>query len=55
MYFLKYLFLIIYQIHLIDADQDMWNSQQSGNKGVPYGLLQYPVAGIHQDDGQVGC
>ncbi len=48
------LLVVVDQVHLVDADQQVGHPQQRGQEGVPAGLLDDPLAGVDQDHGQVG-
>ena len=45
----------IHQIHLVHCQDDVFDSQQTHNKGMTPGLCENPPGGINQDDGQIGC
>ncbi len=41
------------EVHLVDRDRNMANAQQVRDEAVPLGLGDDPVAGVHQDDGEL--
>ena len=46
--------VVVDQVHLVDAQQQVGHPEQRGQEGVPTGLLDDPLAGVDQHDGQVG-
>ena len=46
--------VVIHQIHFVDGHHQMGNAQEGGEEAVPFGLGEYPFAGIYEDDGQLG-
>ena len=42
------------QVHLVDGDDQVRDADQVGEVGVAPRLRQHALAGIDQDDGQVG-
>ncbi len=42
------------QVHLVHGQHHVRDAQQGGDGGVPAGLLDDAVAGVDQDDGQLG-
>ena len=45
---------VIYQVHLVDTHEDVWDLQEGSNEGVAFGLFDYAFACIHEDEGKVG-
>ena len=45
---------VIDDVHLVDGDDDVLDAQQRDDESVPLGLHQDAVAGVDQNDGQVG-
>ena len=45
---------VIYQVHLVDTHEDVWDLQEGGNEGVALGLFDHAFASIHEDEGKVG-
>ena len=45
---------VVDEVHLVDGEDDVRDAQQRGDRGVPAGLLDDAVAGVDQDDGQLG-
>ncbi len=43
---------VAHQVHLVDGEHHVRDAQQRRHGGVPPGLLDDPVARVHQDDGQ---
>src|SRR3989304_2113856 len=56
-YLVKDLFIVIYNVHLIDGHHYMLYSEEGAYEGVPLGLRKNAVAGINQDNCQIagGC
>jgi hypothetical protein len=52
--FLEARLVVVDQIHFVDADHDVRNRQQAGDDAVAAALGQHAMAGIDEDDGQVG-
>ncbi|CAI8309132.1 MAG: Uncharacterised protein [Flavobacteriia bacterium] len=47
--------LIVDQIHLVDAYDQVRDLQKTCDVAVPSGLFDHTVPGIHQNERQVGC
>jgi len=45
---------VVHEVHLVHRDDDVWNADQVGQIGVAAGLRQHTLAGVDEDDGQVG-
>ena len=52
--FIKYRFLVIDQIHLVDGQNDMLDTEQRDDKGVASSLSDDPGSSVNQDNCQVG-
>ena len=46
--------VVVDQVHLVDAQHHVGDAQQRGDEGVAAGLLEDPLAGVDQHQGQVG-
>ena len=42
------------EVHLVDAHHEVRDAEQAGDEGVAAGLLEHAVAGVDEDQGQVG-
>ncbi len=51
---LEHLAVVVDQVHLVDAQQQVGHPEQRGQEGVPAGLLDDPLAGVDEHDGEVG-
>ena len=44
---------VVDEIHLVHRHDEVRNPQQRDDEGVAPALLEHPLAGVHEDDGQV--
>ena len=42
------------QVHLVDGQDEVGDAEQAGDRRVAPGLLEQPLAGVDQDDGEIG-
>ena len=49
------LFREVGQIHFVHAHHEVLDAQQGSNEAMPVRLLHHAVAGVDEDDGEVGC
>ncbi len=50
---LEHLLTELHQIHLVDRHHELLDAEQARDKAVTTGLIQYPFAGVDQNDGQI--
>ena len=46
--------VVVDEVHLVDAQQEVGHPEQRGQEGVPTGLLDDPLAGVDEHEGEVG-
>ena len=51
---LEHRLVIAHDVHLVDGDDDVLDPQERHDEAVPLRLRQDAVAGVDQDDGQIG-
>ena len=45
---------VVYEVHLVDTYEDVWDLKEGSNEGVALGLFDHAFARIHEDEGKVG-
>ena len=53
--FFKNFFRIINQVHFINANNEMFNSEQAGDEGVAFGLRHNAVPRVNKNHGEVAA
>jgi len=53
-YTFKHRDVVVDEVHLVDREHQVRDPQQGGQERVPAALLGQAVAGVHEDDRQVG-
>ena len=51
---LEHLAAVVDQVELVDGEDDVADAEQRDQEAVPAGLGQDPLAGVDEDDGQLG-
>ena len=52
--FIEAVFAVVHEVHLVHADHDVAEAEEGGDEAVAVGLLEKAVAGIDEDDREVG-
>ena len=50
---IEHLLAELHQVHLVHCHHELLDAEQARDKAVAAGLIQHPLAGVDQDDGQI--